>query len=191
MQTQISGETKRTTVSKPFELHEQLVKTIGFSKQSFLVIGKLLHELKKKDLYKEAIGAGMEKWDDYLSQPEIGMTRGEANRLEQIYNEFVVIYDFPEQEIAEVPLKSLHYILPIAKQGYVDREEIEEMLEEARTLTQKDFRERMYERKNDTDERTYTYVVMKKCDQTGSLSKVWGVSSDEIKEKLNVEQTES
>lgn len=166
---------------KAHEAHQQLVDAIGLSKKNYLQTAKLLSQLKNE--YQLAVGEGIDTWQDYVTQPEIGMTVGEANRLIQIYDVFIEKMGYPEEYIASIPLKNLHYLLPLAKKG----EDTGQLMEDASVLSQKDFRERVYEFKNDTDERTYSYMIMRKCDQTGSLNKIHGIESDKIKEDYGLE----
>lgn len=163
------------------EAHRQLVDAIGLSKRNYLQAAKLLSQLKSE--YKLAVGEGIDTWQEYVSQPEIGLSVGEANRLAQIYDTFITKLGYDEDFISHIPQKNLHYLLPLAKKN----EDITSLVEDAAHLSQKDFRERVYEYKNDTDERTYSYLLMRKCDQTGSLSKVHGIESDRLKEDYGLE----
>ncbi len=142
-------------------------------------MGKLLYELKQSSKFKLAIGKGIDTWDDYIAQPEIQLSKGEAERLSQIYEYFVIQYGISEEELSEVPIKSLHYLLPIAKKNE-DKDDMKEMVLSASTLSQKDFKERIGELKYG-DDRTYEYLVMKRCIQTGTLTKVHDISSQDIK----------
>lgn len=174
-----------TTLSKPHELHTTLVEVITHSKRSFVLMGKLLSELNKGDVFREAIGEGIDTWIDYISQPEIGLSKAEADRLIQIYEEFVLRLGFKEEFISSIPVKNIHYLLPLVKK-HDDTFDVLEMLENAQYLSQKDFRERVYDLKTGNEERTYEYLIMKKCIETGGLTKVHGVSSEEIKEQFDV-----
>jgi len=165
--------------------HSKLLDIIGLSKESSIILGRLLSELKRDDSFKEAIGEGIDTWRDYLAQPEIGLSVGEANRMVQIYDEFVSRLGFNEAYLAEIPVKNLHYLLPIVKKMDLS-DDVDELLESARTLSQKDFKERIYDLKDDSGERTYEYLVMKRCIETGNMTKVHDITSEEIKEKLNV-----
>lgn len=167
-----------TTLSKPQELHNRLVESIGLTKRGFVVIGRLLFELQKNESYKEAIGAGIDTWDDYLAQPEIGLSRGEASRLTQIYETFIVKFGLDESYVSSIPIKNLHYLLPIAKDK--NKNSLSELIEDAKNLSQKDFRERVYEAKTSSQERTYEYLIMKRCVETGGLSRVHEFSSEDV-----------
>lgn len=159
-----------------FTLHNKLIEIIGYSKKSFIVIGRILSELKEDDNYKTAIGDMT--WVDYLTQPEIGLSKGEAERLIQIYEEFIKRLGFEEDFISQIPIKNIHYLLPIIKKK--DKEEVEPLIEDALHLSQKDFKDRVYEVKHEEDDRTYTYLIMKKCDQTSNMQRVHDISSEDI-----------
>ena len=173
-----------TTLSNAYDLHSKLLNTIGFSKKSFVLMGKLLSELKKNSLYRQAVGEGIDTWTDYLSQPEIGLSNGEANRLVQIYEEFVVRINLSEDYVAEIPIKNLHYLLPIAKGMGAD--EVVLLAEEAHVLSQRDFRERCWETKiektGQEKNKTHEYIIMDKVIETNTMTKVHGIPSDRIKE---------
>ena len=169
-----------------YKLHTQLLETIVFSKRSFVVIGKILYRLRENNLYQSAVGSGADNWIDYLAQPEIGLSKGEASRLIQIYEQFIVRFGFSEDFIAEVPLKNIHYILPIVK-GMADDADVDTLVDNARVLSQKDLKERVFDiRTDDGGERTYEYVVFKRCVETGTMVKIHDLESEIIKHKLKL-----
>lgn len=164
------------------ETHENLVNTIRNAKLNFVQIGALLHFLKLDDNFKSAVGS-IDTWEDYLKQPEIGLSSGEASRLEQIYATFCLKFGYSTERIAAVPVKNLHYLLPIAKEA----EDIEDLLNDAEHLSQKDFRERVFEAKNTDDTRTYEYILMQKTLETGNLKRVHGIESQTLKDTFKLE----
>ncbi len=178
------------TVDKatPDELHQMLVAVVSVSKKGFVAMGKILRELKKKEVYKKAVGQGIDTWSDYLKQPEIGLSAGEANRLIQIYDEFIVRLGYDEETIAQVPIKNMHYLLPMVKK-MKSKEESDELIADATLLSQKDFKERMFDKRvegGDTT-RTFEYLIMRRTVETGALDKVPGIESDTIKVMFNLE----
>lgn len=168
------------------QLHQELARTVLGSKVQFIEVGKLLYELKQEDNFREAVGDGIDTWNAYLAQPEIGLSISEANRLISIYETFVLNYGYSEVEVAEVPIKNLHYLLPLAKSGE-DKEIVDELFQEATHLSQRDFKERVHEHKDDTGVRTYEFVVMKKCIETGTMRKVHAIPSELIKEAFSLD----
>lgn len=163
-------------VEAPDVIHQYLVQVIQRSKKSFVKVGQLLYDLKKSGAYKKAVGDGIDTWDDYISQPEINLSRAEADRLMQIYEQFVLIRGIDRERLSEVPIKNLHYLLPLAKKGGAN---IEELLDAAATLRQHDFKARVGELQYN-GELTYEYMIMRRCIETGSLSKVREIPSDVI-----------
>ena len=122
--------------SSPRSAHENLVNLIRESKVNFVQMGALLYFLKKDDNFKSSVGS-IETWAEYLRQPEIGLSLGEANRLEQIFETFCIKFGYSTDRIANVPVKNLHYLLPIAKNA----EDIEELLSDAEHLSPNDHME--------------------------------------------------
>lgn len=174
------------------ELHHDLTTRVNESKAGFIEIGKLLYHLKQDNRFLEAVGEGIDTWGAYIAQPEINLTNAEANRLMQIYETFCLKWGTPENEIAEIPIKNLHYLLPIAKElntEFVDdADQLVELLNAAETLSQRDFRERVRDIRHGEDGvRTYEYLVMKKCVETGSMQKVHGLDSETIKQSFGLQ----
>lgn len=150
-------------------------------------MGKILSHLKEEDGYKLAVGDGVETWEGFLKQPEIGLSKNEATRLIHIYDELVVRLGYSEDTVSDIPLKNIHYLLPIAKKAN-HKEEIDELLADATLLSQKDFKERLMDKRIEAGEptRTYEFLVMAKTLETGTMEKVPGFASETLKEILNL-----
>lgn len=176
-----------TSNLSPFELHQKLLESISFTKTGFVIIGKLLYTLQQNDNFASAVGEGINTWDDYITQPEIGLSRGESSRLIQIYEQFVLRLGLSEEDVARIPLKNIHYLLPLVKSSTEENaDDIRALVDDATQLSQKDFRERVYESKHEDQSRTYEYMVMKRCNETGTLSRVHDITSEQIKLALNI-----
>lgn len=166
----------------PVNVHTQLAELIAFSRTSVVAMGRLLRELKLDDNFRTVVGEGIDTWNAYLAQPEIGLSKGEADRLIQIYEYFVIKFGISEDQVSAVPIKNLHYLLPIAK-NTDDVDMISELIGDAEHLSQRDFRERIQDVKSGEDGvRTYEYLVMRKCVETGSMQKVHSIDSDTVKD---------
>jgi len=160
-------------------LHNALISTIKASKENFLILGQLIYELKKEQLFQQA--TGVEVWHDYLAQPEIGLSKGEANRLAQIYEHFIERLGYDIEEVSSIPIKSLHRLLPVVKNNELDKEELDGLMGDAQHLKQSDFRERMYDvRKGESAPKTYEYIIMRKCIETGLLERLFDIPAEEI-----------
>lgn len=173
---------KQTLAMDSNSLHLQLSAQIDDSRVRSIKAGKLLYELRQDDNYLTAVGEGIDTWQSYLAQPEIGLSVSEGNRLIQIYEVFVLKHGIPEEEIVDVPTKNLHTLLPYVK-GLEDSEEVAALVNDARHLSQRDFKERLHDVKSQDDGvRTYEYVVMAKCRETGGLRKVHEITSPMLTE---------
>lgn len=177
-------------VRDPRKLHEMLLTVVHLSKKSFVTMGRILHALKQDDNYKTAVGKGADDWDDYLRQPEIGLSSSEASRLITIYKEFILRLGYDEQTISEVPIKNMHYLLPLVKK-LKTKEEADDLVCEATLMSQKDFKERIYEAKAEEmgsgATRTFEYMIMRKTLETNTLDKVHGIDSETIRSAFNLE----
>lgn len=172
----------------PPQLHTLLIGVISFSKKGFVTMGKLLRELKDDSKFRNAVGYGIDNWEDYLRQPEIGLSTNEANRLIQIYEEFIVRLGYDEDTISNIPVKNMHYLLPLVKK-MAYKEEADELIADATLLSQKDFKERLYDKKVEAGEpqRTFEYMLMRKTLETGTMDRVPNIDSDLIKKTFNLE----
>lgn len=168
----------------PHELYTSLVAKTEVMNYNFISLGKTLRDLKEGDRFKKAVG-DIDTWQHFVKQPEIGLTVGEANKLIDLYTTFVTELGYSEEQLSSISLKNLKVLMPVAKQGV---QNLDELLEQARTLSDKDFKDALIETKESLEEvpRTYKYVVMKVCNETKNMSKVHDLSSELIKEKLNL-----
>jgi hypothetical protein len=165
------------------QLYTSLVAKTEVMNYNFISIGGVLRELKEVDRFKEAVG-DTDTWQHFVKQPEIGLTVGEANKLIDLYTTFVLELGYSEEQLSSISLKNLKVLMPVAKQGV---QNLEELLEQARTLSDKDFKDALIETSESLVEvpRTYKYVVMKVCNETKNMSKVHDIT-DEIKQQLNL-----
>lgn len=171
------------------ELHKLLVNVVHLSKRGIVATGRVLYELKQDNLYKQAIGSGIDTWTDYLKQPEIGLSVAEAARMMQIYETFILRLNFDEDTISAVPIKNMYYLLPLVKKLDAG-DEVDELVADATLLSQKDFKEKLYdihaEKMGSAATRTYEYSLMRKTLETNTLDRVMDISSDMIIKTFNL-----
>ena len=156
-----------------------LIEVQNQSRKLDVIRGKLLWQLKANNLYLSAFGEGVDTWEEFLRSPEIALTTSEANRMMQLYEYFIIKYELDEEDLSAVPIKSLHYMLPRLKDGSIEENDIQELVEAGKGLTFNEFKERLYDIQEGT-ERTYSLLVMRKCNETGNLSRVHGLSNEDI-----------
>ncbi len=180
-------------VAEAHALHLMLVNVVSLSKRGFVAMGKILRELREKDKFQMAIGNGIDTWEEYLRQPEIGLSAGEANRLIQIYEEMVLRLGYSEETVANIPVKNAYYLLPLVKEMET-KEEADELVADATLLSQKDFRDRLWDRKVENEGafiKNFEYLLMRKTVETGTMERVHGITSEVIRETFNLETSSS
>jgi hypothetical protein len=146
--------------------YDELLQILKARTVVALDLGGVLKDIKNGALWESEIGAGIDTWHQFLSQPEVNMTVNEANQLIKMFE-----LDIPE--IESIPLRNLKFL--------VGKELTDELIEDSKVLSHVDLVERHHDLKTGKEERTYEYLVMKRCKETGSLSKVGGVESEEVK----------
>lgn len=150
--------------------YQDVVKNVDNYKMVLCDLGKTLSYCK--DNYKDLVGEGINTWRDFVEQPEIGLTVREANMLVDL-SEWL--------DGMDVPLEDLN--LATAKFGASKGITEPELVDDMKVLSLKDFKERHYDAKNgDNAPRTYKYLIMKRCNETGTLQKVY--DGEEIAEVL-------
>lgn len=164
------------------EIHNEIENLVSLQHRSDIRLGEKLFLIKKGSLYKKAQGEGINTWVDYLRQPEINIPVSRANKLIIIYEHFIIDLGLDIDQIDGTPTYALTYI---ASKNLTDIDSINDLLLDSRSLTEKDFKEKYHDDIEQTA-RTYTYLVMRKCVETGSMEKVHGIKSEDIVNKLNI-----
>ena len=153
--------------------HERVLQAIQQYKEATVILGNALKNMKNGEYWEEEIGEGVGGWAGYVEQPEIGLTVRQANQLCKL-SEWLGVIKVP---LGELNLSTANFG---ASRGISDPDLITDM----KVLSLKDFKERNWEVKNEDKEQTYTYLLMKRSNETGSLSKVYGDELEVAKENL-------
>jgi hypothetical protein len=134
-----------------------LKKTI---ESSFLEMGKRLRDIRDKRLYEPQ----WTSFPEYLA--EMKLSESQASKLINIYNKFVLEYQFTTEEILQTGgWAVLAEVLPVIR----DKESATEWLEKAKNLTMQDLRIEVKERKTGKSmdgckhENTYTITICRDC----------------------------
>lgn len=171
-------------MSRAHETYQKLKLICSGSVKHDLLLASYLYDMRRYDLWRDSVG-GIDSWADFLKQPEINIPMSKANRLIRVH-EYFVVGGLPGVDISGIPLSKLDYIARKGKSGRTL-----ELLEAARELSSADFKELLHDVTNGKEgeeaERTYEYMVMRRCIETGSLTKVHEVASDDIKQSFNLE----
>lgn len=147
-----------------------------------LETGRELSQLKKKNLYKKAVGAGIDTWHHFLKLPEIDITQHEAKKLIDIHEFFFNKSELSMEELSLCKIDNLSYII---------KEEIEptdDILELAETLSHQEFKEAVTDMKKGED-RQYDYLVMQRVKETNNLRRVKGISTEDVLNAFKINES--
>lgn len=165
------------------EAYQKLVGTLFVGRASVVAVGKYLFELNQEDRWRDAVGS-VDTWSDFLKLPEINLDTREANRAMEIYEEFAVKRNYDINELGKVSTKALHSLLPLVKKGALDDEQVKGLLADGANLSQAGFKERLhdvkFEKTVDKPQRTYQFMLMRKCIETGTMAKVHDINHNDI-----------
>ena len=165
---------------KAAPLHAALLQRRKIAHEDDWVLAQLLYSLRRYELWRFTSG-GLDSWEDYLKQPEVSISRHKADKLIRIYEYFVVEHNLPVSDLSSIPWSALD----LTSKKRPAEEKLADILNAAEVLTLKDFKEAFFDLTEEGD-RTYSFVLMKKCDQTGNLEKVHNITSDQIKAALSL-----
>ena len=178
----MAHKSRITQAVEGHELHEEVQALVKSQFHSDIRLGEKLYALKKNNLYKKAIGDGISTWEDYIRQPEVNLTAHRAAKLIRLYEHFILKIGYSAGDLDGVPTYALDYI---ASRNLQDVVLIGTLLDDAKVLSAKDFRERYHDEVQQT-ERTYVYMIMRRCKETNNIEKVHDISSDLIKETFKL-----
>ena len=109
---------------------------------------------------------------DAVKSPEIGFNPSEVDGLIKMSHMFGLL------EPDDLPS---HHNMKLMVNKKVDME----LLESAQTLTPTDFKEFIRDEQDGTQERTYSYEIIKRCNETGNIKRVYDDEKVEALKKLN------
>lgn len=163
-----------TTGVREFEQHQKFLTLCRKEKIRDIVLGGQLWVMKQFNTYR--IATGVNTWEEYLEQPEVNISKHRASKLVGLYIYFVEQLKLSPEEITDVPTYALDYI---KKAELNDKLQIISIFDDSKYLSKKDFKEKFHDDVVQT-ERTYSYLLMKKCNETGNMVKVHDVPLSEL-----------
>ena len=154
--------------SKNYDYCKKAIALKGNIEVQFLGLGKMLHEIKEKRMYE----AGWESWDEY--EMEFKLAPSTLSKLMKVYQRFVVEFEIPPREIADVGGWTLvSDILPVVK----SKQDAVKWLKVAENSTRSDLKKTLKEAKTGVDmnncshKNTYTVEICRDCGERWSNHK--------------------
>lgn len=100
----------------------------------FLVIGKLLKEVKEKKVYQTL---NYETFEQFLASEELCWSRESAYMFMRVYEYYIEKLGMTEERVSSITLTKLSMMIPMTKE--LDKEQAIEKIEELSTLRHNDF----------------------------------------------------
>ena len=146
-----------------FELYDQIRENELQRRELLGLNAKLLYKMKEKKLYKVMLGDEQGEWAGFLGQVDIFYTRSRINKLINIFKKFELELEIGISQVIDVPITRLIDLLKI-----ITKENAEEWLNKAKTLTSKDWRIEIREVKglpteDDCEHKMQKYEICKIC----------------------------
>jgi len=112
--------------------YEYILEAKNITEATFLVMGKLLTENRREGYYKIL---GHRTFEEFIASPEISFHRTTAYKFMKIYQEFIEYYKVTDEDLKGIDSDKLYLIISV-----LDRKNLKDWLEKARTLSRSDLR---------------------------------------------------
>lgn len=113
-----------------FTIHKRIIALKEQGVMVYLELGAYLSIIKQNKFYETL---GYDTFWEYIGTPELGFRRDTAYRMMKIYEKFCVELALDPGQVKEINWTKLRDIIPV-----VNKENSEEWLEKARTLSRSD-----------------------------------------------------
>ena len=142
---------------------------------TFIEIGRLLKIVRDEKLYIYAGDGGNQSFTSFIANADISISPGTAYAFIYLYEKYIMKLGFTEEKIAGIAWYKLHLLATKAKPE--TKEEAEEWIAKAQTLSISDFRAELEEAKaNRKGEKHLAYPKIYKCKTCGN----WKIESDQL-----------
>lgn len=115
-----------------YQLERQIIEAKESIGKNFIKLGQLLKEVRDKHYYKEL---GYDKFTEYLSSPEVGISRSWAYDFIKIYEVLITKHKVPHAELIGIDYTKLRQILPVVQKK---PDEVGEWVDKAKSLRRVD-----------------------------------------------------
>jgi hypothetical protein len=138
------------TKDEAYQIDKEIRKLKKMVEASGLVMGKLLYEINEKALYHQL---GYSTFEEYIADPEIAFSRATAYNLKKIYKQWMVDYGYELEELEDIGYERLLEAGKVAT-----KENKEEWLHKAKTLSRSDLLLEVRELKSNENQKTFVPV---------------------------------
>lgn len=147
-------------------LSSKLQELAQYNTTFALMTGQTLTGLFRNSVH---LAEGHQSWTEYIKQPEFGLSVGEASKLMKMYSLFIETMGYSLEDLQNKNLKALKKIETHWGKRKLTKEQVRELVEKSEHLSLADVAEEIAD--TQSTNRTYEYVVMKRCIETNGLTK--------------------
>lgn len=134
-----------------FELNQRLIFAKRQSDFLFLIIGKILKEIREKRLYEHL---DYSTFSSFLSSNDVSFSKESAFMYIRVYEYYIEELQMSEQVIENISVSRLSMLIPVLKK-IEDRNEVVELVQEYGSLTHNDFMLKLRQKKHDDKPTVY------------------------------------
>jgi len=144
------------------DIIQQLKKLVYQTGMTFIEIGRLLKIVRDEKLYKYSGEGGYDSFASFIADADLAIAPATAYAFIYLYEKFVLNFGFAEDTIANVPYYKLQMLA--SKVKLETKEDAEEWLAKAQTLSISDFKAELAEAKANKEGGEFLpYPTIYKC----------------------------
>lgn len=129
---ELTQEETDKLVHEAFELEREIKTKVVGGREAWWQLAEVLYRFHEKSDPKYL---GYEDVDEFLAQPEIGLSRRSYFRAVQLWSELIVVKQLPAAEVTEIEPSKAREVMPAIMRGDV---KVEDALDDARALSKRD-----------------------------------------------------
>lgn len=134
-----------------FAVNQQLILAKKQSDYLFLVIGKLLKQIRDEKLYEQL---DFINFGEFLYSNEVSFSKESAFMYIRVYEYYILKLRMTEEQVGKISVSKLSMMIPVLK-GIEDESKAIEMVEEYGVLTHSDFMLKIRQEKKDDKPKVY------------------------------------
>lgn len=163
------------------KLKKELTETLIIGQLQFLEAGYILSIMKDKRTYESEDASRKISWIEFCSSPDFPLPgptaearRRKADMLIRVYRTFLLKFKIKELELASIGYTKLAML---STRALAEPEKIDELLEQAKQLTEPDLRKALQEKGstladlNQCEHKEVKEIISYKCLECGSIFK--------------------
>jgi len=162
-ETKLTKEQKQEVAHR---LYKELYSVIVQTSMNFLELGRLLKIIRDEKLYEYMGDGGYDSFRMFMADASLGIKHSTAYAFIRLYEVYVLKLGYPQQGLSDIPWAKLQLLAGIVEPQ--NKQQSDEWVEKARTLSNSDFTLEVREHKANAKETTFVpFPHMFRCKECG------------------------